>query len=215
MVKVAPSILSADFSQLENSVKQMEVAGADWFHVDMMDGNFVPNLSFGPMILEAIRPLTGLTMDVHLMIQDPEWIIEQVVKAGADIIAIHAEATKHVHRALQQIKNSGIKAGIVINPATPVSFIEPVLSMCDLVLVMSVNPGFGGQSFIPESVGKIEQLANLRQQKGYIYEIEVDGGINDETSKLCIEAGADVLVSGSYLFGSDDWQASIASLKHN
>lgn len=215
MVKVAPSILSADFSQLGNSVKQMEVAGADWFHVDMMDGNFVPNLSFGPMILEAIRPLTGLTMDVHLMIQDPEWIIEQVVKAGADIITIHAEATKHVHRALQQIKNSGIKAGIVINPATPVSFIEPVLSMCDLVLVMSVNPGFGGQSFIPESVGKIEQLANLRQQKGYIYEIEVDGGINDETSKLCSEAGADVLVSGSYLFGSDDWQASIASLKHN
>lgn len=215
MVKIAPSILSADFSQLGKSIQQMEAAGADWFHVDMMDGNFVPNLSFGPMVLEAIRPLTDLTMDVHLMIQDPEWIIEQVAKAGADIITIHAEATKHVHRALQQIKNSGVKAGVVINPATPVSLIEPVLSMCDLVLIMSVNPGFGGQSFIPESVDKIEQLADLRQQKSYIYEIEVDGGINDKTSKLCIEAGADVLVSGSYLFGSDDWQASIASLKHN
>lgn len=215
MVKIAPSILSADFSQLGESIKQMEAAGADWFHVDMMDGNFVPNLSFGPMVLEAIRPLTDLTMDVHLMIQQPEWIIGQVAEAGADIITIHAEATQHAHRALQQIKNCGVKAGIVINPATPVSYIEPVLSMCDLVLVMSVNPGFGGQSFIPESMDKIQQLADLRQEKGYTYEIEVDGGINAETSKFCIDAGADVLVSGSYLFGSDDWSASVDSLKNH
>lgn len=213
-MKVAPSILSADFSKLGADLVDIVSNGADYIHIDMMDGNFVPNLSFGPMVMNSIRHLTDKTFDCHLMIEEPERYIELVAESGADIISVHVEATKHIHRVIQQIKQTGKKAGVVINPGTPVEAIEAVLSDVDLVLVMTVNPGFGGQTFIPSSLNKIKQLKALREENNYNYEIEVDGGINEDTSKKCLEAGADVLVAGSYIFSHNNRKEAIDSLRN-
>lgn len=213
-MKVAPSILSADFSKLGDDLVDIVSNGADYIHIDMMDGNFVPNLSFGPMVMKFIRPLTDKTFDCHLMIEEPERYIELVAESGADIISVHVEATKHIHRVIQQIKQTGTKAGVVINPGTPVGAIEAVLADVDLVLVMTVNPGFGGQTFIPSSLNKIKKLKALREENNYKYEIEVDGGINEETSKKCLEAGADVLVAGSYIFSHNNRKEAIDSLRN-
>lgn len=212
-MKVAPSILSADFSQLGKDLLDIVESGADLIHIDIMDGTFVPNISFGPMVVEAIRPLTDKIFDCHLMIQDPERYIELVADCGADIITVHVEATKHIHRAIQQIRQTGKKAGVVINPGTPVEALLPVLPYVELVLVMSVNPGFGGQTFVPESLDKIRELNRLREVHDYHYEIEVDGGVNDVTGKKCVEAGADILVAGSYIFSQTDRKKAIDSLR--
>lgn len=212
-MKIAPSILSADFANLQRDIEIVEKNGADLIHIDAMDGQFVPNITLGPNVVSAIRKVTDLTLDVHLMIEQPERYIDAFAQAGADIITVHVEATKHLHRALQQIKQTGKKCGVVINPATPVSAIEMVLGDVDMVLVMTVNPGFGGQSFIPMTLEKIKQLVALRQQHQYNFLIEVDGGINDKTAKLCREAGVDIAVAGSYIYDSNDIKAAIDSLK--
>ncbi|EOH94108.1 ribulose-phosphate 3-epimerase [Enterococcus villorum] len=212
-MKIAPSILSADFANLQKDIELVEKGGADYIHVDVMDGQFVPNITFGPNIVQAIRPITKLPLDVHLMIVDPENYIPAFAKAGADIITVHVEATPHIHRALQMMKDLGVKAGVVINPGTPVSMIKPVLSMVDQILVMTVNPGFGGQSFINETVDKIVELADLREQNDWHYLIEVDGGIVPETAQICQEAGADIFVAGSYVYGSENPVGQITKLK--
>lgn len=212
-MKIAPSILSADFANLQKDIELVEKGGADYIHVDVMDGQFVPNITFGPNIVQAIRPITKLPLDVHLMIVDPENYIPAFAKAGADIITVHVEATHHIHRALQMMKDLGIKAGVVINPGTPVSMIKHVLSIVDQVLVMTVNPGFGGQSFIEETIGKISELAELRQQNNWCYTIEVDGGIVPETAKICQDAGAEIFVAGSYVYNSDNPAGQIEQLK--
>lgn len=211
---IAPSVLSADFSNLETEVKLIEKSGGDWIHFDVMDGHFVPNLTFGAGVLEAIRPHTNLPIDAHLMVENPESMISEFAKAGADYITVHVESTPHIHRAIQMIKKEGIKAGITLNPGTPVSAIEPVLSMVDLVLIMTVNPGFGGQKFLPEVVEKIEKVNEIRAKNDYQFLIQVDGGISDQTINHCAEAGADVFVAGSYIFNSNhSVEEQIQSLK--
>lgn len=212
-MKISPSILSADFANLERDIRIVEEGGADYIHVDVMDGHFVPNITLGPNIVSAIRPVTKLPLDCHLMIENPEKYIEDFAKAGADIITVHAESTPHIHRAIQMIKNTGVRAGVVLNPGTPVAAVEYVLSECDMVLVMTVNPGFGGQSFIPETLKKIEKLKQLKEANHYHYEIEVDGGIVPETAKQCKQAGADVFVAGSYVYNAEDPQKQIQHLK--
>jgi ribulose-phosphate 3-epimerase len=213
MVKIAPSILSADFAKLGEEIKDVERGGADYIHVDVMDGHFVPNITIGPLIVEAIRPVTGLPLDVHLMIENPDQYIEAFAKAGADYITVHVEASRHLHRTIQLIKSTGVKAGVVINPATPVESLKHIIEDVDMVLLMSVNPGFGGQKFISSVLPKIRQVKELADELNPNLEIEVDGGVNEETAKLCVEAGATVLVAGSAVFNKEDRAAAISSLK--
>jgi len=212
-MKIAPSILSADFANLQRDIEFVEKHGADYIHVDVMDGQFVPNITFGPAVVQAIRPITKLPLDVHLMIVNPERFIHEFAKAGADIIGVHIEATPHIHRAIQMIKAEDVKAEVVINPGTPVEAIKYVLPLVDQILVMTVNPGFGGQSFLPEMADKIRELAKLKEQYGYHYDIEVDGGIDDQTIRVCAEAGANVFVAGSYIYGAQHPEERINALK--
>ena len=212
MKKILPSILSADFANLERDIKELESIGVDMFHIDVMDGNFVPNISFGFPIIESIRPKTDKVFDCHLMIANPENYVEQFCKVGCDMVSFHIEATNHADRVIQVIKNNGKKAGIVLNPQTSIESIKYLLPKLDYVLIMTVNPGFGGQKFIPEMLEKIEELAKLREEKNYNFLIEVDGGINIETSKACRDKGADLLVCGSFLFGSSDKEKTLGEL---
>lgn len=206
-IKFAPSILSADFARLGEQVKAAEVAGVDYIHVDVMDGHFVPNITIGPLVVQALRPVTDLPLDVHLMIEKPERYLADFVKAGADILTVHVETCPHLHRTIQQIKELGIKAGVTLNPATPLSTLEEVLPDVDLVLIMSVNPGFGGQSYIPASTPKIARLRRMLDEIGSTADLEVDGGVNPATIAEVVAAGADVLVAGSAIFNR---RASVA-----
>ena len=214
MIKIAPSILSADFAQLGQEISIVEAAGADWIHVDVMDGHFVPNITLGPPIVSAIKPHTSLPLDVHLMIDKPEQYIADFAKAGADMITVHAEACIHLHRVIHLIKEHGVQAGIAINPGTPAAVIQEVLEDVDMVLIMTVNPGFGGQAFIPRTVQKVRQVRQwLNEASLFDVHIEVDGGITSETAPLVVEAGADVLVAGSAVFGQKDREAAIQAIR--
>jgi ribulose-phosphate 3-epimerase len=204
LIKIAPSILSADFTRLGEQVLAVEAAGLDRVQIDVMDGRFVPNITFGALAVKALRPLTRLVLEVHLMVEPPEDFIERFAGAGADTIIIHQEATAHLHRAIEQIHSQGKKAGVAVNPATSATAILEVLADVQLVLVMTVNPGFGGQEFIPETLPKIRQVREAIERHGLQCEVEVDGGINEETVPLVVEAGADVLVAGSAVFGAED-----------
>ncbi|XP_039779777.1 ribulose-phosphate 3-epimerase, chloroplastic [Panicum virgatum] len=212
---VSPSILSANFSKLGEQVKAVEVAGCDWIHVDVMDGRFVPNITIGPLVVDALRPVTDLPLDVHLMIVEPEQRVPDFIKAGADIVSVHCEqsSTIHLHRTVNQIKSLGAKAGVVLNPATPLTAIDYVLDVVDLVLIMSVNPGFGGQSFIESQVKKIAELRRLCAEKGVNPWIEVDGGVGPQNAYKVIEAGANAIVAGSAVFGAPDYAEAIKGIK--
>ncbi|MGG4488885.1 ribulose-phosphate 3-epimerase [Metabacillus idriensis] len=214
MIKIAPSILSADFSRLGAEIEDVERGGADYIHVDVMDGHFVPNITIGPLIVEAIRPVTKLPIDVHLMIENPDAFIGTFAKMGADIITVHAEACPHLHRTIQLIKSEGVKAGVVLNPHTPAEVIKHVIDELDMVLLMTVNPGFGGQSFIHSVLPKITEVANMVKDRGLHTEIEVDGGVNAETARLCIEAGANVLVAGSAIYNQQDRMKAIREIRN-
>ncbi len=212
-VQIAPSILSADFGNLGAEIKAVEEAGADVIHVDVMDGHFVPNITLGPLVVKAIRPFTSLPLDCHLMITDPDMYIDQFASAGADWITVHVEACKHLHRTIQHIKSKGLKAGAVLNPATSLSTLDYIIEDLDLVLLMSVNPGFGGQGFIPSVLGKIEALKQMIDSRGLDVAIEVDGGVNLSTIKDVVAAGAEICVAGSAVYGTDDYKKTIAELK--
>jgi len=214
-IVVAPSILSADFTRLGAEVEAVDRAGADWIHVDVMDGRFVPNITIGPLVVQAIRRVTRKPLDVHLMIVEPERYVADFAKAGADHILVHAEtsSTTHLHRVLGQIRDLGKKAGAVLNPATPEDALDYVLELCDVILVMSVNPGFGGQKFIPAVLPKIRRLREACNARGLSPRIEVDGGINPETAPLVIEAGADALVAGAAVYGASDYATAISALR--
>jgi ribulose-phosphate 3-epimerase len=213
--KIAPSILAADFAKLGEEVRAMTEAGADYIHVDVMDGHFVPNISIGPQMVKALKPHTKLPLDVHLMIAPVDPFVKEFADAGADIITVHPEAGPHLHRTLQLIKAAGKKAGVSLNPGSPISLIEPILGDIDLILVMTVNPGFGGQSFIDSQRAKIRDLRALIDRSGRAIELEVDGGINGQTAALAVEAGADVLVAGTAAFagGRDRYRDNLAKLR--
>lgn len=212
-VKVAPSILSADFGRLADEVSSITKAGADYVHVDVMDGHFVPNLTIGPIVVAAVRRATALPLDVHLMIANPDRYIEAFASAGADIIGVHVEATPHLHRVIQQIRATGKRVSVTLNPATPIESLDDVLADIDQVLVMSVNPGFGGQQFIPRALHRVEALAKRRFERGLSFEIEVDGGVNVGNAGALVGAGADVLVAGTAVFGEQDYARAIAALR--
>jgi ribulose-phosphate 3-epimerase len=212
-MKISPSILSADFARLGEEIKAVTEAGADYIHIDVMDGHFVPNITIGPLLVEAARRATDLPLDVHLMIDRPERFIEDFAKAGSDIITIHVESTPHVHRALQAIKECGLNAGVVLNPSTPAQAIEPLADYVDMVLVMSVNPGFGGQAFIHSALRKIKQVREILDNANSAAELEVDGGIKISNIAEAARAGADVFVAGSAVFGSDDYKKTISDMK--
>ncbi len=212
-VQIAPSILSADFSRLGEEIKAVEAAGADLIHIDVMDGHFVPNITIGPLVVKSIRHVTSLPFDVHLMIEEPDKYLDAFARAGADIITVHVEACIHLHRTIQYIKSLGCKAGVVLNPATSLTSLEYILEELDMVLVMSVNPGFGGQDFIPSALKKIELLKNIINEKGLDTLIEVDGGINENTIAEVVKAGADICVAGSAVFNKKDYNEAIFKLK--
>jgi ribulose-phosphate 3-epimerase len=213
-IKVAPSILSADFGRLAEEIAAVERAGADWIHVDVMDGRFVPNITIGPAVVEAARRATELPLDVHLMISEPERHVEAFARAGADLLVVHAEACVHLHRTLQQIRDLGVKAGVSFNPATPLCTLAPVIDLLDLVLVTSVNPGCGGQRFIPAVLPKVAEAREQVEHSGRQVHIEVDGGVAPGTTGEVKRAGADVLVAGSAVFGSDDYGAAIDAIRN-
>lgn len=208
MIKIAPSILSADFTRLGEQVLEVQAAGVDRIQIDVMDGRFVPNITFGTQAVASLRPLTHLTLEVHLMVEPPEDFIRPFAEAGADTIIVHQEATPHLHRAIQHIHSLGKKAGVAINPSTPALLLSEIIGSLDLVLVMTVNPGFGGQEFITETLPKIREVRRQIEELDLTCEVEVDGGINHETAPLAVEAGADVLVAGSSVFGSNDGVAA-------
>ena len=211
--KIAPSILAADYANFASELKRIEETSAEYVHIDIMDGQFVPNITFGADVVASMRKHSKLVFDCHLMVVNPERFVDAFAQAGADIMTIHAESTLHIHGALQKIKKAGMKAGVVINPGTPVSAIEPVLSLVDQVLIMTVNPGFGGQAFIPEMLEKVQKVAKIRDEKGYDFDIEVDGGVDNKTIKACYQAGANVFVAGSYLFRASDLTAQVETLR--
>lgn len=215
MIKLAPSILSADFSKLGEDVKAVEEAGCEYLHIDVMDGHFVPNISFGPVVMKSIRKQSKMIFDCHLMIDEPARYIKDFADAGADIITIHYEATNHLHRAVMAVKECGCKVGVSLNPATPISVLEYIIQDLDMVLIMSVNPGFGGQSFIQSSISKIRDLKNMITEKNLDIEIQVDGGVSNATIGDVVDAGADILVAGSAIFGKKDIKAAVDELREN
>lgn len=211
---ISPSILSADFTNLGDDIRQAEAGGAGWIHCDIMDGHFVPEISYGPLIVKAAKNSTTLPIDTHLMVENPDQCLEEYIKAGSDYITVHQEVCKHLHRTVTRIKELGAKAGVSINPATPVWTLYEILGYLDLVLVMSVNPGFGGQKFIPSTVGKIKELYDLREKFNYNYLIEVDGGIKKDTISVCSDAGCDVFVAGSAIFKTENIAVATTELKN-
>jgi len=215
MIKISPSILSADFSRLGEDVQAVDRAGADYIHIDVMDGHFVPNITIGPLVVEALRKVTAKPLDVHLMIENPDLYIADFARAGADIITVHQEAVPHLHRTVQLIKSLSKKAGVSLNPATPVETLDIILDELDLVLIMSVNPGFGGQSFIPSALDKIRALRQRITERGLSTELEVDGGVKIDNIREVVAAGADVLVAGSAVFNTEDYAATITALREN
>ena len=213
MGKIAPSILSADFTRLGEEVKRVEQAGADYIHIDVMDGHFVPNITIGPMIVSAVRQVTELPLDVHLMISNPDFFVEAFVEAGADIITVHAEAVNHLHRSIQYIRSAGARPAVSLNPASPLEMIEYVLDDLGMVLLMTVNPGFGGQAFIPGVIPKIESMREMIDKRGLDIELQVDGGIGPQTIGPVSSAGANVFVAGSAIFHSDDYAETIRLMR--